>query len=76
MDPNATLEAITQGMRERRFAVNGEKHIHGYFDAISPPINDLYTFEELQGWLLGEGFENIARTVDTRNHHIIARLKS
>ena len=49
--------------------------MHGYFDAISPPINDLHTFEELEGWLLDSGFHNIKRTVDARNIHVIAQRR-
>jgi len=66
------LEAIKKGMERKEFAVCGEEHIHGYFDAISPTINDLYRWEEIEGWLIEENFHNIKRTVDNRNHHIIA----
>lgn len=76
---NLTMErklvAIARAMKEGRFAVGGAEHIHGYFDAISPKINDLYSWREIEGWLLGAGFEDIKRTVDTRNHHIIAQRK-
>jgi len=48
------------------------KKVHGYFDAISPKINDLYTFEEVGEWLKAEGF-GFKLTVVKRNHHIIAR---
>ncbi len=67
------LEAIRRGMAEGRFAASGEEYIEGYFDAVSPAINDLYTWEEIEGWLLMEGFEDIRRTADNRNHHVIAR---
>lgn len=70
------VEAITRGMEERAFAVYGKEHIHGYFDAISPTINDLYSWEEIEGWLVEENFREIKRTVDNRNHHIIARKLS
>ncbi|MBN1292797.1 MAG: hypothetical protein JXB48_13230 [Candidatus Latescibacteria bacterium] len=51
-------------------------HLHGYFDAISPEINDLYRWDEIVGWLINAGFENIKRTLpDHPNHHIIARKK-
>ena len=53
----------------RRF---GPDKAHGWFDAVSPRINDRLTFEEIQD-LLGElGFEEIARTVEARNHHVVA----
>ncbi|MBE1426402.1 SAM-dependent methyltransferase [Desulfomicrobium macestii] len=29
-----------------------EGAVHGWFDAISPTINDLHTFEEVAGWLI------------------------
>ncbi len=45
---------------------------HGYFDAISPRINDLLTFKEIEELLLNSGFENIRRTIKNRNHHIMA----
>jgi 2-polyprenyl-3-methyl-5-hydroxy-6-metoxy-1,4-benzoquinol methylase len=69
------IEVIRQEMAAGRLAACGEEHVHGYFDAISPSINDLYTFEEIQGWLIQAGFEDIRRTVDDRNHHVIARRK-
>ncbi|MDD5680369.1 MAG: class I SAM-dependent methyltransferase [Candidatus Omnitrophica bacterium] len=67
------LGAVKKAMREGRFAVKGDEYIEGYFDAISPLINDLYRFEEIENWLLSEGFCDIRRTVETRNHHIVAR---
>ncbi len=67
------LDAIKKGMNEKRFSVIGEEHVHGYFDAIAPAINDLYTWEEVEGWLLEAGFHSIQRTIDTRNHHVIAQ---
>jgi len=45
---------------------------HGWFDAISPRINDLLTFEEIAELLARLGFKNIKRTIESRNHHIIA----
>ncbi len=45
----------------------------GWFDAVSPEINDLYTFSEIEGWLLAEGFADIRRMLPTCNHLIIAR---
>jgi SAM-dependent methyltransferase len=73
MDLQGKLEAIRKGMNEKKFSVIGEEHIHGYFDAIAPAINDLYPWEEVEGWLLETGFQNMKRTVDTRNHHVIAQ---
>ena len=67
------LEAIRQGMKAREFRLVGEAAVHGYFDAISPPINDLHTFEELESWLIEAGFRDIKRTTQSRNHHVIGR---
>lgn len=49
-----------------------EDEVHGWFDAISPAINDLHTFAEIRGWLTELGFKNIRRTVDTQHNHIVA----
>jgi 2-polyprenyl-3-methyl-5-hydroxy-6-metoxy-1,4-benzoquinol methylase len=45
---------------------------HGWFDAVSPRINDLLTFPEIADLLRGLGFQNIKRTVSGRNHHLVA----
>jgi len=45
---------------------------HGWFDAVSPRINDLLTFSEIWELLTRQGFQNIRRTIDHRNHHISA----
>lgn len=67
------LAAVREHMRTEGFRVTGEEHVHGYFDAISPPINDLYTYEEVESWFLEAGFTGITQTVATRNLHIIGR---
>ena len=46
--------------------------VHGYFDAISPAINDLHRFDEIEGWLRTAGFHNIRKTLESRNHHLVA----
>lgn len=69
------IAVIREEMAAGRLAVKGEEHVHGYFDAISPAINDLYQFSEIQSWLIDAGFEGVRKTVDTRNLHIIARKK-
>jgi len=46
--------------------------VHGYFDAISPSINDLHRFDEIEKWLRLAGFNNIRRTLKSRNHHLVA----
>lgn len=48
--------------------------VHGYFDAVSPAINDLHRFDEVAGWLRHLGFTNVRRTCDGRNHHVAADL--
>jgi len=47
--------------------------VHGWFDAISPRINDLYTFEEIEEWLLRAGFRNVRRTLANRNLFVISQ---
>ncbi len=49
--------------------------VHGYFDAISPEINDILTFEEIQAFMKSRGFNNIIRTNDNDNHHFIAEMQ-
>jgi 2-polyprenyl-3-methyl-5-hydroxy-6-metoxy-1,4-benzoquinol methylase len=73
MTLNERLKVVKEAMGEGKFKACGEEYVEGYFDAISPAINDLYTFEEIERWLLMDGFIDIKRTVDTRNNHIIAR---
>ena len=34
-----------------------------------------FVWEEIENWLLQEDFSDIKRTVDTRNHHVIAKKK-
>jgi 2-polyprenyl-3-methyl-5-hydroxy-6-metoxy-1,4-benzoquinol methylase len=47
--------------------------VHGWFDAISPCVNDLYSFEEIEEWLVHSGFSNVRRTFDNRHHFVIAQ---
>jgi SAM-dependent methyltransferase len=55
----------------------GKDRLHGYFDAISPDINDLYRWDELESWLRGAGFEDIRCTMpDHPNHFVAARRKA
>ncbi len=49
------------------------KELHGYFDAISPQINDTYAFYEIQTWLHNLGYVDVKRTIDHPSHHVIAR---
>jgi 2-polyprenyl-3-methyl-5-hydroxy-6-metoxy-1,4-benzoquinol methylase len=50
----------------------GEHLAHGYFDAVSPRVNDLLTFEEIAELLGRLGLRGARRTVSNRNHHVIA----
>lgn len=52
-----------------------EKLVHGYFDAISPEINDLHRLDEIETWLHEWGFVDIRRTIENRNHHIICERR-
>jgi SAM-dependent methyltransferase len=54
----------------------GREALHGYFDAISPEINDLYRWDEIASWLVAEGFEDVQRTMDVPNHYLTARRKT
>lgn len=54
----------------------GKEMLHGYFDAISPEINDLYRWDELASWVIAAGFEDVRRTMDIPNHCLIARRKA
>lgn len=54
----------------------GPTLLHGYFDAISPEINDLYRWDELVSWLLTAGFEDVTRTLNAPNHYLVARRKT
>jgi len=49
--------------------------VHGWFDAISPRVNDLYRFDEIRDWLAMAGFTNINRTFQNRNLFIVAEKK-
>ena len=67
------LGSVQAHMANKGFRVLGDEHVHGYFDAISPPINDLYTYEEVESWFLEAGFVDVVETVKTRNLHMIGR---
>lgn len=49
-----------------------EDLVHGYFDAISPAINDLHRFDEVETWLLSAGYSEVKIMADNRNHFISA----
>ena len=47
--------------------------VGGWFDAVSPTINDTYSYYEIVLWLQQSGFEDIRRTMSTSSHYVIAR---
>ena len=46
----------------------------GWFDAVSPGINDTYPLHEIKVWLVNHGFVEIERTIEHPSHHVRARL--
>jgi hypothetical protein len=50
----------------------GAQAAHGYFDAVSPRINDLMDYEELAELLHRLGFAHVRRTLPNRNLHVVA----
>ena len=67
------LERLIEASTDGTLRAQGVENLEGYFDAISPAINDLYSWVEIETWLLDAGFVDIKRTIDTRNHHLVAR---
>lgn len=47
--------------------------VGGWFDAVSPTINDTYSFYEIALWLRQSGFVDVQRTVDASSHYVLAR---
>ena len=71
------LRGLDNSDKARFLQHNLEPHlVHGFFDAVSPPINDCYDRSEVVGWLRNAGFTDIRETLDNRNIHIVARLNS
>ncbi len=67
------LRNLPMGEKQRILVERfGPDAAHGYFDAVSPRINDLLTFEEIAELLAGIGFVNICRSVAGRNIHLSA----
>lgn len=52
------------------------KDVGGWFDAVSPTINDTYSYYEIVLWLQQSGFEDIRRTMNASSHYVIARRSS
>jgi SAM-dependent methyltransferase len=49
--------------------------VHNWFDAASPLINDLLTYEEIADFLQRCGLTNVHKTIDANNHHIAAERR-
>jgi 2-polyprenyl-3-methyl-5-hydroxy-6-metoxy-1,4-benzoquinol methylase len=49
-----------------------EEDAHGWFDAVSPTINELVTWEWLQAFLQNHGFHDVRRPWPHGNHHVMA----
>lgn len=47
--------------------------VGGWFDAVSPTINDTYSEYEIVLWLQQSGFKDIKRTMNASSHYFIAR---
>jgi 2-polyprenyl-3-methyl-5-hydroxy-6-metoxy-1,4-benzoquinol methylase len=47
--------------------------VGGWFDAVSPTINDTYSLYEIELWLKQCGFKDIERTICASSHYVIAR---
>ena len=54
--------------------IKSEQYVHGWFDAVSPRINDLYRFDEIVEWLNYLGFTDIHLNMpEIRNLHIMSK---
>jgi 2-polyprenyl-3-methyl-5-hydroxy-6-metoxy-1,4-benzoquinol methylase len=49
--------------------------LHGYFDALSPPINELVTWEWMQTYLQDRGFVDVRRSIEREHHYAIAQRR-
>ena len=49
--------------------------VHGYFDAVSLPVNDCYGRSEILGWMRHAGFADIKETFENRNIHVIGQMR-
>jgi len=66
--------ALTLQERYQYFQREKGAEAGGWFDAVSPGINDTYPLHEIKVWLVNSGFADIERTIDHPNHHVRARL--
>jgi 2-polyprenyl-3-methyl-5-hydroxy-6-metoxy-1,4-benzoquinol methylase len=77
----AEVERLRRLTRNRSFAerwdiikeMKSDDDPGGWFDAVSPDINDLYSWGEIEGWLLSEGFVDVHASVESSNHFIVGR---
>ncbi len=68
-------ENMTFAEKEKYLTARYSKEqVHGFFDAISPKINDLHRYDEIASWLRQLGFVGVRRTLDNRNIHLVADL--
>jgi SAM-dependent methyltransferase len=76
-------EALRQELRPLSFEAKIERlkqkfpkaAVHGWFDAVSPQINDLMRFGELVELLNRFGITEIQRTAKNRNLHVVGEKK-
>lgn len=71
-------ETCTMSFSERYEFLSKLKgaEVGGWFDAVSPTINDTYSYYEIALWLLQNGFEDIQRTMNASSHYVIARRRT
>ncbi|HVO50457.1 MAG TPA: methyltransferase domain-containing protein [Thermoanaerobaculia bacterium] len=58
---------------EALHAVAPAGEIIGYFDAVSPRVNERYALPEIEAWLAREGFVEVRRRLDRTDHFLVAR---
>lgn len=80
-----TVDEIHYGLRGVPLADRVEKikplipageDLHGWFDAVSPPIKERYSEDELRGWFADAGFVDVKRTSGSENLSMIGRRPS
>jgi SAM-dependent methyltransferase len=49
---------------KRRLIARRGGDVHQAFDALSPTINARHTFEQVEGWLMTEGYPSVVMTID------------
>lgn len=66
-------ERIRKALEDKTLGHDDPELLHGFFDALSPQINDKYRLSEIREWLIKAGFTNIKLTQNRRHHHLIAQ---